>query len=104
MEEEKKEDIRQISVKEMLIMNYNSHIKSYVGNLIEATWTGGRDPKETVITLYQQSQPGLPPIERHVKAKEAQLKARQFLEKEESILKVIEDLIKKEGKKETKFI
>lgn len=98
------EEIKKITVKEFLISEYNNHLVGYVKNLVEATFTGGRPQDEVVITLIQPSgNANIPPIERKIKAKEAQMRARENLSKEESILKVIEKLIKEEDKKETKF-
>lgn len=98
------EEIKKISVKEMLTAFYNEHLKAYSNQLIELNYLQGRDPNEVVITLIQQSGQGLPPMERKIKAKEAQMRAKENLSKEESILKVIEELIKKEDNKPTTFL
>lgn len=96
--------MRKLTVKEFLISEYNEHIVLYVKNLVEATYTGGRDPNEVVVTLVQQNpDPKFPGIERKIKAKEAQMNARNKMDLQNSILKVIERLIEEEDKKETKF-
>lgn len=98
--------IKQISIKEMLTLFYNDHCKIYTGHLIELTFLQGRPLDEVVITLVSagpQGIPGSPQVERKIKCKEAQINAKNILSKEESILKVIQKLINEEDKKETKF-
>ena len=99
---------RKITLKEFLIDEYNKHLSHYSRHLIEVTFTSGRPPDEIVLTIIQptQSQPGMPNIggiERKIRAKEAQMRGREQLSREESILKVVAKLIIEEEKKETKF-
>lgn len=104
MEEKKEQQIKKLTVRDWLINEYNEHLVTYVKNLIEATFTGGKPQDEVVITLIQPSgNPNIPPIERNIKAKEAQVRARKEMDKQDSILRVIERLIKEENKKETNF-
>jgi len=104
MEEEKIETIEKATVKMFLINEYNNHLLRYVKALVEATFTAGRPQDEIVLTIIQESgNPQIPGIERKIKAKEAQKRARDSIDKQDSILKVIERLIKEEDKKETKF-
>jgi len=104
MAEKENENLRKLTVKEWLIGEYNDHIVKYVKNLVEATFCGGRPQDEVVITIIQESgNPNLPPMERKIKAKDAQIRARKELDKQDSILRVIDRLIKAEEKKETKF-
>lgn len=101
---EDKKVIRKLTVKEYLLNEYNTHIVIYVKNLIEATFCAGRPQDEVVVTLIQPSgNPQIPAMERKIKAKEAQVKARRELDKQDSVLRVIERLIKDEDKKETNF-
>lgn len=109
MGEEKKE-IRKLVVKEYLRSEYNIHIILYVKNLIEATFCAGKPQDEVVITLIQPSgnpqvpgAPGVAGVERKIKAKEAQMRARREMDKQDSVLRVIERLIEDEDKKVTTF-
>ena len=88
----------------MLIGCYNEHIEKYVRNLIELTYVIGLPPNEIIATIIQPSgNPGMPGIERKIKAKDSQMQTKPIMEKEKSILKVIRKLIDEEDKKATKF-
>lgn len=104
MEEQIKEQIRKVTLKEFLIQEYNKHLLNYTGHLIEVAFTSNQDQNAVVLTIIQPSgQPGIPGIERKIKAKEAQMRGREQLNREDSILKVVAKLIEDEEKKETKF-
>ena len=104
LEETEKQPKRKVAVKEFLMANYNEHLSLYVANLIMATYTSGRSQDDIIVTIVQPSiQPGVPPMRRNVKAKEAQISARKQMDKEDSMLKVISKLIEAEDKKETTF-
>lgn len=104
MAEENKKIIRKLTVREYLLSEYNVHLVIYVKNLIEATFCAGRPQDEVVITLIQPSgNPQIPAMEKKIKAKEAQMKARREMDKQDSVLRVIERLMKDEYKKETTF-
>jgi hypothetical protein len=98
------EKIQQFKTKEFLIEEYNKHLRMYVISLVEAEFAGGRPQNEIVFSFIQPSgNPQVPGMERNIKAKDAQMKARQEMSKQDSILKVIQRLIIQEDKKETKF-
>ena len=106
MPEETKEikKLRQLSLREMLVNEFNAHLLNYAKQLTELKFLEGRPADEIVMSFVQPSgQPGMPGLERKIKAKEAQTRTIPQLSKEESILKVIQKLIKEEDKKETKF-
>lgn len=98
------QSINKFTVKEILISEYNKHLAMYVANLIEATFTGNRDPNEIVITVIRPSgNPQIPSVEQNIKAKDAQSRALKEKDKQDSILRAIERLIDAENKKETTF-
>jgi len=102
MAEEQK--MRKFTLKDLLIDEFNKHLIIYAKAFIEAKYTAGRDPNEIVVTLIQPSgNPQVPGVERKIKSKEAQSKAVREVDKQHSVLRVIERLIKEEETKETKF-
>jgi len=94
------EEVKSLTNLEMLYIFRNKHLEDYFKALIMKKYFANQDPNEVVATIIQQGQvnPGGLGVEKHIKAKEAQANKLKDLTREESILKVIDELIAKEKK------
>jgi len=92
---EKKEIIHQMTELDMLKSFRNEHLEKYISSKIYTKlYAEMYAPNDIVIQVIQPSgQPGLPGIERKLKAKEVQESELKINDKERKVLIVIDKLI-----------
>ena len=86
---------------EMLYAFYNEHLEKLISSTIYSTYYSELKPDEVVLIVRTPSgQPGMPGVERNIKAKELRDKEVKIKGTTEHYLRVIQRLIDEEKKKE----
>ena len=97
--DEKKEIMEQISVIDGLKAFHNTHLEKFLSHKINAILFSELKPDDVVQTIVQPSgQPGIPGVERKIKAKEKLVVETKQRNDQEHILEIIDKLIKAEQK------
>ena len=95
------EEIKKISDIEGLYMFYNNHLEKFLSHKINSILFSEMKPDDIVQVVVQPGNnpqmPGNPGIERRIKAKERLVVETKKRDEQEHILRVINNLIKKEN-------
>ena len=94
---EDKNEIRELTHKEGLIMFHNEHLRKFLAHKINAVFFSEMKPNDVVKTMIVPSgNPQIPGMERKIKAKDVLVAETKRRDEQEHILRVISGLIKKE--------
>lgn len=99
MSEEKKDEVIKLKVIDMLKVFHNTHLEKFLSHKINAILFSEFKPDDIVQTFVQPSgHPGVPGVERKIKAKEKLVVETTQRNDQEHILRIVDKLIKEEEK------